>query len=69
MGVNMTEIKRYKVGYLGLEEAKNGQYVAHGDYLEEVRELKARIAELENPGIVSKLEFDERWDAALDSAN
>lgn len=45
---SMSEIKRYNVGYLGLEEHKKGRYVAHGDYLAEVKKLKAEIAKKES---------------------
>lgn len=41
------EIKRYNVGYMGLEEHPKGRFVSHGDYLEEVKQLEDRIAYLE----------------------
>jgi len=44
----MTDIKRFNVGYMGLEEHPKGRYVAHGDYLDVVKGLEARITTLEN---------------------
>ena len=52
----MRDIKRYNVGYMGLEEHPKGRFVAHGDHLEIVKKLKAEIEEAYNKG------YDEgRW--------
>lgn len=40
-------IKRYNVGYLGLEEHPKGRYVAHGDHVEIVQKLEGRVRGLE----------------------
>jgi hypothetical protein len=40
------DIKRYNVGYLGLEESKRGRFVQHGDYVQEVKKLQSEIEEL-----------------------
>lgn len=40
-------MKRYNIGYLGLEEHPKGRYVAHGDHLAVVQKLEERVRELE----------------------
>jgi ribosomal protein L19 len=54
---NDKNIKRYNVGYMGLEEHLKGRYVAHGDHVEIVEKLKERIEELEGDIIEMKNQF------------
>jgi hypothetical protein len=39
-------IKRYNVGYMGLEEHPKGRFVSHGDHVEIVKRLEAEIEKL-----------------------